>query len=129
MSTKHAERDKPRRKRGRPRKPPGAPVDHRLTPAMQTAIELWVGENLSIADAASRAGVTERGFKRAMKVNPAARAFYTGELKALISGSRHVAVHSLLTTIRESSNAAAKVAASRCLLELDTESRTLIERP
>jgi hypothetical protein len=126
-STVPAKLDRPR-KRGRPKKKPGAPVDHRLKPPMQKAIALWVGENLSRADAARQAGVTEAGLRRTMKENPAARAHYTAELKTLIGGSRHIGVHCLLNTIRESANAAARVAASRCLLELDTESRALIER-
>jgi hypothetical protein len=48
-----------KRKAGRPKKPAGAPVDHRLSDAMKAAIELLVSDNLSRKEASEAAGISE----------------------------------------------------------------------
>jgi hypothetical protein len=57
------------RKRGRPRKAPGEPVDHRLTPKVAIAIRAIVEDNLSRAEAAKVAGLTDDAVRKAMKDN------------------------------------------------------------
>jgi hypothetical protein len=68
------------RKRGRPRKPPGAAVEHRLTPKMRSAIMTLVETGCSVAEAAAAAGLTRDAIYRAMRHAPA-REFCAAELK------------------------------------------------
>jgi hypothetical protein len=114
MSTKR----KPGRSRkvGRPKKAPGDPVDHRLTPKIQTAILAIVEENKSRTEAAKIAGLTDDAVRKAMRDNPAARAFYAAEVKALMNFAKAKAAHALINELT-GSNAAARVAAARTLLE------------
>lgn len=104
------------RKRGRPKKAPGAPTDHRLTPKVQIAIEAIVQDNLSRAEAAQLAGLTDDALRKAMRDNPVARAFYSSEVKALLNFTRAKAVHALIKEL-DGPNAAARVAAARTILE------------
>ena len=82
------------RKRGCPRKEPGEPVDHRLTPKMRVTILAIVVDGKSMADAAAAAGLTKDA--KAMKGNPAAREFYMSELKALLHCAKAKAAHALI---------------------------------
>jgi hypothetical protein len=104
------------RKVGRPRKAPGEPVDHRLTPKMRVAILAIVEDGKSPADAAKAAGLTHDAIRKAMKGNSAAREFYQAELKALLYCAKAKAAHALIKEL-DGPNAAARVAAARTLLE------------
>jgi hypothetical protein len=101
---------------GRPRKDAGDGVDHRLTPKMQIAIQAIVEENLSRAEAAKRAGLTDDAVRKGMRDNAAVRAFYTSEVKALMSFAKAKAVHTIIKEL-DGPNAAARVAAARTILE------------
>src|SRR6476661_2368773 len=57
------------RKRGRPRKQPGEPVDHRLTPKVRIAILAIVEDDKSTAEAAAVAGLTSSAIRKAMRDN------------------------------------------------------------
>jgi hypothetical protein len=105
-----------RRKPGRPRKQPGAPVDHRLTPKVRIAILAIVEEAKSVKDAAAVAGLTRDALHKSMRDNPVARAFYSSELKALMHFAKAKAAHCLIKEL-DGPNAAARVAAARTLLE------------
>jgi hypothetical protein len=104
------------RKVGRPRKGPSEPVDHRLTPKVAIAIRAIVEENLSRAEAAKVAGLTDDALRKSMRDNSAARTFYASEVKALMNFAKAKAVHTLIVELT-GPNAAARVAASRILLE------------
>jgi hypothetical protein len=104
------------RKRGRPRKAPGEPVDHRLTPKIRVAILAIVEENKSRAEAAKLAGLTDDALRKSMRDNSAARAFYASEVKALLNFAKAKAAHALIKELT-GPNAAARVAAARSLLE------------
>jgi hypothetical protein len=104
------------RKVGRPRKAPGDPVDHKLTPKMQIAILAIVEDNKSRAEAAKLAGLTDDAVRKAMRDNSAARAFYASEVKALMNFAKAKAAHALIKEL-DGPNAAARVAAARTLLE------------
>jgi hypothetical protein len=104
------------RKRGRPKKAPGAPTDHRLTPKVRIAIEAIVQDNLSRAEAAKLAGLTDDALRKAMKGNPVAREFYTSEVRALMQFAKAKAAHALIKELN-GPNAAARVAAARTILE------------
>jgi hypothetical protein len=106
---------KHRRKVGRPKKKPGEPVDHRLTPKMKSAIEAMIEDGLTIEEAAKAASLTPSAIYKAMR-NPPAREFYVTSLRALIHCTKHLAVHSLIKEL-SGNNAAARVAAARTLLE------------
>jgi hypothetical protein len=103
-------------KAGRPRKAPGEPVDHRLTPKIRVAILAIVEENKTRAEAAKLAGLTEDAVRKAMRDNSAAREFYASEVKALLHFAKAKAAHALIKEL-DGSNAAARVAAARTLLE------------
>jgi hypothetical protein len=81
------------RKRGRPKKAPGEPVDHRLTPKIRIAILAIVEDNAPRAHAAKLAGLTDDAVRKAMKDNPAAREFYTNEVRALMQFAKAKAAH------------------------------------
>jgi hypothetical protein len=104
------------KKVGRPRKAPGAPVDHKLTPKMRIAIAAIVEDNLPRAEAAKLAGLTDDAVRKGMRDNSAARAFYVAEVRALMTFSKAKAVHTLIKEL-DGNNAAARVAAARTLLE------------
>jgi hypothetical protein len=104
------------RKVGRPKKAPGEPTDHRLTPKMRVAIVAIVEDGKSPADAAKEAGLTPDAIRKAMKGNSAAREFYANELKALLYCAKAKAAHALIKEL-DGPNAAARVAAARTLLE------------
>jgi hypothetical protein len=104
------------RKVGRPRKAPGEPTDHRLTPKMQIAILAIVEDNLSRAEAAKVAGLTDDAVRKAMRDNAAARTFYVSEVKALMNFAKAKAAHALIKEL-DGPNAAARVASARTLLE------------
>jgi predicted DNA-binding protein YlxM (UPF0122 family) len=108
---------KHRRKVGRPRKKPGEPVQHRLTPKMRAAITAMVEEGLSVEEAAKSAGLTRGAIYQAMKHQPA-RDFYVTELRALLHCTKHLAAHALIKELTRD-NAAARVAAARTLLADD----------
>jgi hypothetical protein len=104
------------RKRGRPRKEPGALVDHRLTPKMRIAILAIVEDNKPRAEAAKIAGLTDDAVRKAMRENAASRAFYASEVKALMNFAKAKAAHTLIKEL-DGPNASARVAAARTLLE------------
>lgn len=104
------------RKVGRPKKEPGAPVDHKLTPKMQIAILAIVEDNKPRAEAAKLAGLTEDAVRKGMRDNSAARAFYAAEVKALMNFAKAKAAHALIKEL-DGPNAAARVAAARSILE------------
>ena len=108
---------KHRRKVGRPRKKPGEPVAHRLTPKMRAAITAMVEDGLSVEDAAKSAGLMRNAIYMAMKHLPA-RDFYVSELRALLHTTKHLAAHTLIRELK-GENAAARVAAARTLLADD----------
>jgi hypothetical protein len=110
-ATKH------RRKAGRPKKKPGEPVDHRLTPKMRTAIVAMVEDGKTVEEAAEVAGLTPSAIYKAMK-NPPAREFYTSELRQLLHCAKAQAAHALIKELTRD-NAAARVAAARTLLAED----------
>jgi hypothetical protein len=93
------------KKRGRPKKPPGAPVDHRLTPRVKAAIAAMVADNLSIREAAAAGGLSADRLHKAMK-EPPAMSFYAAEVKALQTCAKHQAVHTLIAELK-GDNAAA----------------------
>ena len=105
-----------RRRVGRPRKQPGAPVDHRLTPKVRIAILAIVEDNKSVAEAAAVARLTTSAIRKAMRDNSAARDFYVSELRALLHCAKAKAAHALINEL-DGENAAARVAAARTLLE------------
>jgi predicted DNA-binding protein YlxM (UPF0122 family) len=86
---------KHRRKVCRPRKKPGAPVEHRLTPKVKAAIEAMVEDGLSVEEAAKSAGLTRSALYKAMRHQPA-MSFYAAEVKALQTCAKHQAVHALI---------------------------------
>jgi hypothetical protein len=104
------------RKVGRPKKAPGDAVDHRLTPKMRIAILAIVEDNLSRADAAKIAGLTDDAVRKAMRDNAASRAFYASEVKALLNFAKSKAAHTLIAELT-GTNAAARVTAARAILE------------
>ncbi len=106
-----------RRKVGRPKKKPGDPVDHRLTPKMRAAIVAMVEDGKTVEEAAEVAGLTPSAVYKAMK-NPPAREFYTSELRGLLHCTKHLAAHALIKELK-GDNAAARVAAARTLLAED----------
>jgi|HubBroStandDraft_3_1064219.scaffolds.fasta_scaffold445656_2 hypothetical protein len=87
------------RKIGRPKKAPGEPTDHRLTPKMRVAILAIVKDNKSRAEAAKVAGLTEDAVR-----------------EALMHCAKAKAAHALIKEL-DGPNAAARVAAARMLLE------------
>jgi hypothetical protein len=105
-----------RRKAGRPRKQPGAPVDHRLSPKVRIAILAIVEDDKSTAEAAAVAGLTSSAIRKAMRDNSAARDFYVSELRALMHCAKAKAAHALIREL-DGPNAAARVAAARTILE------------
>jgi hypothetical protein len=105
------------KKRGRPKKPPGAPVDHRLTPRVKAAIAAMVADNLSIREAAAAGGLSADRLHKAMK-EPPAMSFYAAEVKALQTCAKHQAVHTLIAELK-GDNAAARGAAARTLIADD----------
>jgi hypothetical protein len=104
------------RKRGRPRKEPGAPVANKLTPKMQVAILAIVEDNKSRAAAAEVAGLTEDAIRKAMRDNAAVREFYNNQVKALLNFAKAKAAHAIIKEL-DGNNAAARVAAARTILE------------
>jgi hypothetical protein len=104
------------RKRGRPKKAPGDPVDHRLTPKIRTAILAIVEDGKTRVEAAKLAGLTDDAVRKAMKDNPAARDFYMSEVRALMQFAKAKAAHALIKEL-DGPNAAARVAAARTILE------------
>jgi hypothetical protein len=104
------------RKRGRPRKAPGAPVDNKLSARMAIAIIEIVENNRSRAEAAKLAQLSDDAVRKAMRDNSAVRAFYVTELKALLNFAKARAAHALIKELI-GPNAAARVAAARSLLE------------
>jgi len=101
---------------GRPKKKPGEPTDHRLTPKMEIAITAIVEQNMPRAEAAKLAGLTEDAVRKGMRDNAAARAFYASEVKALMNFAKAKAAHALINELK-GPNAAARVAAARSILE------------
>jgi hypothetical protein len=110
---------KHRRKVGRPRKKPGEPVDHRLTPKMRAAIVAMVEDGLTVEAAAKVAELTPSAIYKAMK-HPPAREFYTSELRMLLHCAKAQAAHALIRELK-GDNAAARVAAARTLLADDAK--------
>jgi hypothetical protein len=104
------------RKVGRPKKAPGEPTDHRLSPKMAIAISAIVEDNMPRAEAAKLAGLTDDAIRKAMRDNAAARQFYIAEVKALMTFAKAKAAHALIAELT-GTNAAARVAAARMLLE------------
>jgi hypothetical protein len=109
---------KRKRKVGRPKKKPGEPVDHRLTPKMRVAILAMVEDGKTAEEAAEIAGLTRDAINRSMRRNSTAREFYASELRALLNCTKHLAAHALIKELT-GDNAAARVAAARTLLAED----------
>lgn len=95
-------------KRGRPKKAPGEPVDHRLTPKIRIAILAIVEDNAPRAHAAKLVGLTDDAVRKAMKDNPAAREFYTNEVRALMQFAKAKAAHALIKELDGPNAAAAR---------------------
>jgi hypothetical protein len=108
---------KRKRKVGRPKKTPGEPVDHRLTPKMRAAIVAMVEDGLTVAEAAIAAGLKPRAIRTAMKTPPG-RELYKTELQSLLTCAKAQAAHALIRELK-GDNAAARVAAARTLLADD----------
>jgi hypothetical protein len=106
-----------RRKVGRPKKKPGEPVDHRLTPKMRAAIVAMVEDGKTVEEAAEVAGLRPRAIRRAMKTLPG-RELYKAELQSLLTCAKAQAAHALIRELK-GDNAAARVAAARTLLAED----------
>jgi hypothetical protein len=104
-----------RRKVGRPRKKPGEPVVHRLTPKVQAAIEAMVAGDLTVKEAAAAGGLTDRALYIAMS-HALVMAFYAAETDRLKRGTKHRAVHAARKELK-GPNASARVAAARIFLE------------
>ena len=122
----HLVENRRKRKVGRPRKKPGAPVEHRLTPKVRDAIIAMVEDGMKVEDAAKSAGLTLSAIYKAMK-NPPARQFYIQELRALLHTTKHLAAHALINELT-GPNAAARVAAARGLIEANPDERTYADR-
>jgi hypothetical protein len=86
-------RKRPRRKVGRPRKAPGAPTAHKLSPKMQVAISAIVEDNKTRSGAAKLAGLTEDAIRHAMRV---VKEFYSSAVKAPLSFAKAKAAHALI---------------------------------
>ena len=114
------------RKRGRPRKLQGDPVEHRLTPKMRIAITAIVEEGKRIDEAAAAAGLTASAVYKGMKHAPA-QAFYIEELKNLRLLAKARALNVLIREMETGTNAAARVSAARSLLA-DTDAAPLDSR-
>jgi hypothetical protein len=76
-----------RRKVGRPKKKPGEPVEHHLTPKARVAISAIVEDGLTVAEAAVAAGLTRRAIRAAMQTPPG-REFYKRELEQLLTAAK-----------------------------------------
>jgi hypothetical protein len=111
LVTKH------KRKVGRPKKKPGEPVDHRLTPKIREAIVAMVEDGKTVEEAAEVADLTPSAIYKAMR-HPPAREFYTSELRQLLHCAKAQAAHALIRELK-GDNAAARVAAARTLLAED----------
>jgi hypothetical protein len=83
---------------------------------MQVAILAIVEDNKTRAEAAKIAGLTEDTIRKAMRDNAAVREFYSSQVKALMNFAKAKAAHALIKEL-EGSNAAARVAAARTILE------------
>jgi hypothetical protein len=83
---------------------------------MRIAVQAIVESNMSRAEAAKVAGLTEDAIRKAMRDNSAARQFYVDELKALMTCAKAQAAHALIKELT-GNNAAARVAAARAILE------------
>jgi hypothetical protein len=110
---------KHRRKVGRPRKKPGEPVQHHLTPKMRKVIAAMVENGLTLREAADSAGIAYSTIYRAMRTRPA-QEFYMTELRALLHCTKHLAAHALIKELT-GDNAAARVASARTLLADDAK--------
>jgi hypothetical protein len=108
---------KRKRKVGRPKKKPGEPPVHKLSPKVRIAIVTMVEDGKTVEEAAEVAGLTPSAIYKAMK-NPPAREFYASELRALLNCTKHLAAHALIKELT-GDNAAARVAAARTLLAED----------
>jgi hypothetical protein len=104
-----------KRKRGRPRKAPGEPVDHRLTPKMRAAILAIVEGGKTLQDAAAEASLTVSAIYKGMRTAPV-REFYLEELRLLRTCAKAAAAHVLIKEMT-GPNAAARVAAARAILD------------
>jgi hypothetical protein len=110
---------KHKRKVGRPKKKPGEPVDHRLTPKMRAAITAMVEEGKTIEEAAAAAELTSRAIYKAL-LNSTVREFFFDSMKPLRIAAKAQALHALIAEMK-GPNAAARVAAARTLLEDDAK--------
>lgn len=110
---------KHKRKVERPKKKPGAPVAHHLTPRMRTAIAAMVEDGKSIEEAAAVAELTTSAIYKALK-NSAVREFFFESMKPLRIAAKAQALHALIAEMK-GPNAAARVAAARTLLEDDAK--------
>jgi hypothetical protein len=79
-------------------------------------IRAIVEANLSRAEAAKLAGLTDDAVRKSMQDNSATRESYVAELKALLHFSKARTAHTLIKELT-GPNAAARVAAARTLLE------------
>jgi hypothetical protein len=104
-----------KRKRGRPRKAPGEPVDHRLTPKMRAAILAIVEGGKTLQDAAAEASLTVSAIYKGMRTAPV-REFYVEELRLLRTCAKAAAAHVLIKEMT-GPNAAARVAAAKAILD------------
>jgi hypothetical protein len=108
-------KDAARRRGGRPRKPVGAPVEHRMTPRVKQAVSEMVECGLTVQQAADIAGLTASGLYKALRLPPV-QDHYVAELRALRLSLKSRALHALAKEL-DGENAAARVSAARSLLE------------
>jgi hypothetical protein len=83
---------------------------------MRLAIEGIVQDNLSRADAAKAAGLSEDAVRKTIKANAAVRESYNAELKALWQFAKAKALHAVIAEL-VGPNASARMSAARILLE------------
>jgi predicted transcriptional regulator len=79
---------------------------------MKIAIEAIVQDNLSRAEAAKLAGLTDDAVRKGLRDNSAARGFYSSEVKALLHFAKAKAAHALINEL-DGPNAAARVSAAK----------------
>lgn len=115
MTTKDIVAHVKKRKRGRPRNTPDSP-ECRLTPKIRAAIISIVEEGKRIDEAAALAGLTTRAVYKAL-THGTVQQFYVDELKALRTLLKARALNVLAHEMEHGTNAAARVAAARTVLQ------------
>jgi hypothetical protein len=107
----------PKRKRGRPPKVPGEPVDHHLSAKMKAALDRLVEDGLSIAECATASDLTSSAIYKGLRQSGPAQQYYLDSLKSLRLGLRARALHTLRVEMETSKNSMARIQAARILLD------------